>query len=148
MPRRPLLEFEKPLVELEQQIEQIRQRARDSEVDVSPQLHQLEMLAARRREEIFKSLTPAQKIQVARHPHRPSTLDYIQMLCDDWVELHGDRRGSDGGILFITATPAIPRLVCFTNSLCVIWRSLTILFTNKLSPGVNDNPGQSFTLFF
>ena len=95
MPRRPLLEFEKPLVELEQQIEQIRQLARDSEVDVSQQLHQLESLAARRRQEIFQSLTPAQKIQVARHPHRPSTLDFIQMFCDDWVELHGDRRGND-----------------------------------------------------
>ncbi len=95
MPRRPLLDFEKPLVELEQQIEQIRQLARDSEVDVSQQLLQLETLAARRREEIFQNLTPAQKIQVARHPHRPSTLDFIQMFCDDWVELHGDRRGSD-----------------------------------------------------
>ena len=95
MPRRPLLEFEKPLVELEQQIEQIRELARSSEVDVSQQLLQLETLAARRREEIFSNLTPAQKIQVARHPHRPSTLDYIQMFCDDWVELHGDRRGSD-----------------------------------------------------
>ena len=82
MPRRPLLEFEKPLVELEQQIEQIRQLARDSEVDVSQQLHQLESLAARRRQEIFQSLTPAQKIQVARHPHRPSTLDFIQMFCE------------------------------------------------------------------
>ncbi len=95
MARRPLLEFEKPLIELEQQIEQIRQLARDSEVDVSQQLLQLETLAARRREEIFQNLTPAQKIQVARHPHRPSTLDFIQMFCDDWVELHGDRRGSD-----------------------------------------------------
>ena len=95
MARRHLLEFEKPLVELEQQIEQIRELARSSEVDVSQQLLQLETLAARRREEIFSSLTPAQKIQVARHPHRPSTLDYIQMFCDDWVELHGDRRGSD-----------------------------------------------------
>ncbi|MGC6482143.1 MAG: acetyl-CoA carboxylase carboxyltransferase subunit alpha [Synechococcus sp.] len=95
MPRRHLLEFEKPLVELEQQIEQIRELARSSEVDVSQQLLQLETLAARRREEIFSNLTPAQKIQVARHPHRPSTLDYIQMFCDDWVELHGDRRGSD-----------------------------------------------------
>ena len=95
MARRPLLDFEKPLVELEQQIEQIRQLARDSEVDVSQQLLQLETLAARRRDEIFRSLTPAQKIQVARHPHRPSTLDFIQMFCDDWVELHGDRRGSD-----------------------------------------------------
>ena len=95
MPRRPLLEFEKPLVELEQQIEQIRQLARDSEVDVSQQLHQLETLAAKRRQEIFQSLSPSQKIQVARHPHRPSTLDFIQMFCDDWVELHGDRRSND-----------------------------------------------------
>ena len=95
MARRYLLEFEKPLVELEKQIEQIRELARDSEVDVSQQLLQLETLAARRREEIFQALTPAQKIQVARHPQRPSTLDFIQMFCDDWVELHGDRSGSD-----------------------------------------------------
>jgi acetyl-CoA carboxylase carboxyl transferase subunit alpha len=95
MPRRFLLDFEKPLVELEQQIEQIRQLARDSEVDVSQQLLQLEALANRRRDEIFGSLTPAQKIQVARHPQRPSTLDYIQLISDEWIELHGDRCGSD-----------------------------------------------------
>ena len=95
MARRALLDFEKPLVELEEQIEQIRQLARDSEVDVSQQLLQLETLASRRREEIFRSLTPAQKIQVARHPQRPSTLDYIQLITDNWIELHGDRRGSD-----------------------------------------------------
>jgi acetyl-CoA carboxylase carboxyl transferase subunit alpha len=95
MARRPLLDFEKPLVELEEQIEQIRQLAKDSEVDVSQQLLQLETLATRRREEIFSSLTPAQKIQVARHPQRPSTLDYIQVITDEWFELHGDRRGSD-----------------------------------------------------
>ena len=95
MARRPLLDFEKPLVELEEQIEQIRQLAKDSEVDVSQQLLQLETLAARRREEIFTSLTPAQKIQVARHPQRPSTLDYIQVLTDEFIELHGDRRSSD-----------------------------------------------------
>ncbi len=112
MARRHLLEFEKPLVELEKQIEQIRQLARDSEVDVSQQLLQLETLAARRREEIFQALTPAQKIQVARHPHRPSTLDFIQMFCDDWLELHGDRRGSDdkaliGGIGRIGERPVL-----------------------------------------
>ena len=95
MARRFLLDFEKPLVELENQIDQIRELARDSEVDVSQQLLQLETLAARRREEIFNALTPSQKIQVARHPQRPSTLDYIQMFCDDWVELHGDRNGTD-----------------------------------------------------
>ena len=95
MARRALLEFEKPIVELEEQIEQIRQLARDSEVDVSQQLLQLETLATRRRTEIFESLSPSQKIQVARHPQRPSTLDYIQVISDEWVELHGDRRGSD-----------------------------------------------------
>ena len=63
MAKRYLLDFEKPLVELEKQIEQIKELARDSEVDVSQQLLQLE--TARRREEIFRSLTPAQKIQVA-----------------------------------------------------------------------------------
>ena len=59
MPRRPLLEFEKPLVELEQQIEQIRQLARDSEVDVSQQLQQLESLAARRRQDCLLYTSPS-----------------------------------------------------------------------------------------
>ncbi len=112
MPRRYLLDFEKPLVELEKQIEQIRELARDSEVDVSQQLLQLETLATRRREEIFRSLTPAQKIQVARHPQRPSTLDFIQMFCDDWIELHGDRNGVDdmaliGGLGSISNQPVL-----------------------------------------
>ncbi|MDC3160573.1 acetyl-CoA carboxylase carboxyltransferase subunit alpha [Prochlorococcus sp. AH-716-G04] len=112
MPRRYLLDFEKPLVELEKQIEQIRELARDSEVDVSQQLLQLETLATRRREEIFRSLTPAQKIQVARHPQRPSTLDFIQMFCDDWIELHGDRNGGDdmaliGGLGSVNNQPVL-----------------------------------------
>jgi acetyl-CoA carboxylase carboxyl transferase subunit alpha len=112
MARRALLDFEKPLVELEEQIEQIRQLARDSEVDVSQQLLQLETLATRRRREIFAALTPAQKIQVARHPQRPSTLDYIQVICDDFIELHGDRRGSDdqalvGGVGRIQERPVL-----------------------------------------
>ena len=112
MPRRYLLDYEKPLVELEKQIEQIRELARDSEVDVSQQLLQLETLATRRREEIFRSLTPAQKIQVARHPQRPSTLDFIQMFCDDWIELHGDRNGGDdmaliGGLGSVNNQPVL-----------------------------------------
>jgi acetyl-CoA carboxylase carboxyl transferase subunit alpha len=112
MARRVLLDFEKPLVELEEQIEQIRQLARDSEVDVSQQLLQLETLASRRREEIFSVLSPAQKIQVARHPQRPSTLDYIQVITDEWIELHGDRRGNDdralvGGVGRIGDQPVV-----------------------------------------
>ncbi len=47
------------------------------------------------REEIFSSLSPSQRLQVARHPRRPSTLDYIQAISDEWMELHGDRGGGD-----------------------------------------------------
>ncbi|NJR68794.1 MAG: acetyl-CoA carboxylase carboxyltransferase subunit alpha [Synechococcales cyanobacterium CRU_2_2] len=94
--RKPvLLDFEKPLSELEGRIDQIRSLAEDSDVDVSGQIEQLEARAAQLRQEIFSSLSPAQRIQVARHPRRPSTLDYIQTMSDEWIEMHGDRRGSD-----------------------------------------------------
>lgn len=94
--RRPiLLDFEKPLAELESRIVQIRELAEENEVDVSDQIHQLETRAMQLRQEIFSSLTPSQRLQVARHPRRPSTLDYIQTISDEWFELHGDRGGSD-----------------------------------------------------
>lgn len=94
--RKPiLLEFEKPLMELKTRIVQIEELAEASDVDVSEQLEQLEARYAQLRQEIFSNLSPAQRIQVARHPRRPSTLDYIQTISDDWIELHGDRGGSD-----------------------------------------------------
>ncbi|TVQ17927.1 MAG: acetyl-CoA carboxylase carboxyltransferase subunit alpha [Leptolyngbya sp. DLM2.Bin15] len=90
--RKPiLLDFEKPLVELESRIDQIRSLAEENDVDVSEQLRQLETRASQLRQEIFSSLTPSQRLQVARHPRRPSTLDYIQSMTDEWIELHGDR---------------------------------------------------------
>ena len=90
-----LLEFERPLVELQSRIDQIRELAEETNVDVSGQVNELEAKAEQLRQEIFSSLTPAQKLQIARHPRRPSTLDYIQAMTDDWFELHGDRRGND-----------------------------------------------------
>lgn len=105
--RKPLLlDFEKPLSELESRITQIRQLAQDNNVDVSEQLKQLETRSHQLKQEIFGNLSPAQKLQVARHPRRPSTLDYIQTISDEWIELHGDRYGSDdpalvGGIASI-----------------------------------------------
>lgn len=108
-----LLDFEKPLIELEERINQIRELAEDNDVDVSAQLRQLEARADQLRQEIFASLTPAQRLQVARHPRRPSTLDYIQAVSDEWLELHGDRAsGKDdpalvGGIARFEGRPVV-----------------------------------------
>lgn len=90
-----LLDFEKPLVELEARINQIRELAEENSVDVSDQIRQLEARAVQLRQEIFGSLSPGQRLQLARHPRRPSTLDYIQAISDEWFELHGDRCGGD-----------------------------------------------------
>jgi len=90
-----LLEFEKPLVELQARIEQIRELGEEKQLDVSGQLKELEGKVEQLRQEIFSTLTPSQKLQIARHPRRPSTLDYVQAMCDEWLELHGDRRGGD-----------------------------------------------------
>lgn len=94
--RKPLLlDFEKPLAELETRIDQIRELASENGVDVSDQIRQLEARAVQLRQEIFTSLSPLQRLQLARHPRRPSTLDYIQAISDEWMELHGDRGGYD-----------------------------------------------------
>jgi acetyl-CoA carboxylase carboxyl transferase subunit alpha len=90
-----LLDFEKPLSELETRINQIRELAEENNVDVSDKIRQLEERAVQLRQEIFSGLSPGQRLQLARHPRRPSTLDYIQAISDEWMELHGDRGGSD-----------------------------------------------------
>lgn len=111
--RRPiLLDFEKPLAELEARIRQIRELAEENDVDVSDQIRQLEARALQLRQEIFSSLSPAQRLQVARHPRRPSTLDYIQVISDEWLELHGDRGGFDdpalvGGVARLAGRPVV-----------------------------------------
>ncbi|NEN89260.1 MAG: acetyl-CoA carboxylase carboxyltransferase subunit alpha [Okeania sp. SIO3H1] len=111
--RKILLDFEKPLAELENRINQIRELAKDcSSVDVSEQISQLEAKATQLRQEIFNGLSPVQRLQLARHPRRPSTLDYIQAICDEWIELHGDRGGSDdpaivGGLARMDGQPVI-----------------------------------------
>ncbi|CAD5926219.1 MULTISPECIES: acetyl-CoA carboxylase carboxyl transferase subunit alpha [Planktothrix] len=111
--RKPiLLDFEKPLVELESRIDQIRQLANENGVDVSEEILQLEARASQLRQEIFSGLSPLQRLQLARHPRRPSTLDYIQAMTDEWMELHGDRRGYDdpalvGGVARLGGQPVV-----------------------------------------
>ncbi|MGI8500798.1 MAG: acetyl-CoA carboxylase carboxyltransferase subunit alpha [Hassallia sp.] len=111
--RKPLLlDFEKPLAELANRIEQIRLLAEENGVDVKSEIRKLEARSMELREEIFSSLSPSQRLQVARHPRRPSTLDYIQAISDEWMELHGDRCGSDdpalvGGVGRLSGMPVV-----------------------------------------
>src|SRR3989442_6056849 len=85
------LDFERPVLELERQIEELKRGANGSAVDVTKELEPLEHKLAELRREIYKNLTPMQRVQVARHPKRPYTLDYLKTLFTDFVELHGDR---------------------------------------------------------
>src|SRR5437879_5864369 len=85
------LDFERPLLELERQIDEMKRLTGDTAVDVSKELAALERKLAELRGEIYRNLTPMQRVQVARHPKRPYTLDYVNTVFTDFVELHGDR---------------------------------------------------------
>jgi acetyl-CoA carboxylase carboxyl transferase subunit alpha len=95
------LDFEKPLVELERRIEDLRARpSREDDAGAERELRILERRAQRVRERIFVDLTPWQRVQLARHPRRPYTLDYIPHIFTDFLELHGDRGfGDDAAIV-------------------------------------------------
>src|SRR6267154_2650941 len=84
------LDFERPLLELERQIEEMKRVASETAVDVSKELAPLEKKLAELRAEIYKNLTPMQRVQVARHPKRPYSLDYLSTVFTDLVDLHGD----------------------------------------------------------
>lgn len=100
------LEFEKPLLELEQRIEELRGFADGQSLDVSRELARLEAKADDLRKQIYGKLTRWQVTQIARHPRRPYTLDYLKLLGIELLELHGDRRFRDdeamvGGLGFM-----------------------------------------------
>jgi acetyl-CoA carboxylase carboxyl transferase subunit alpha len=88
-----VLDFEKPIYELEQKIEEIKSLS--DNVDVSDEVKTLEKKVGQLRENIFANLTRWQRVQLARHPERPYTLDYIQHMTTDFMELHGDRTFGD-----------------------------------------------------
>jgi acetyl-CoA carboxylase carboxyl transferase subunit alpha len=89
------LDFEKPILELEKQIEELKRVAADGEVNVAEEIAPLERKLVELRAEIYKNLTPLQRVQVARHPRRPFTLDYVRLMFTDWIEVHGDRAFRD-----------------------------------------------------
>ncbi len=88
-----LLEFEEPIGELLKEIEALA--ALDPSEDRDREIARLESRVSAMREDLYRTLTPWQRVQVARHPSRPTTLDYVERLCTDFVELHGDRRFAD-----------------------------------------------------
>lgn len=106
------LEFEKPIEELELKIEELKRLSDGKDIDISSEIKKLEKKVKELRSEIFSELKPWQKTLIARHPDRPYTLDYINLITSDFIELHGDRRFSDdpaivGGVAKINDIPVI-----------------------------------------
>jgi len=90
------LEFELPIKELEEQLQKCKLIGDESEVDVTETCSQIEKKLEETRKDIYKNLTPWQRVQMSRHPNRPYTLDYIRAICGDtFFELHGDRNFKD-----------------------------------------------------
>ena len=90
-----VLEFEKPLRELVRQLDELRQRSLETNVDVAKEVRVIESKINTTRKDIYSNLTPWQKVQIARHPRRPYALDYITSIFEDFQELHGDRQYND-----------------------------------------------------
>jgi acetyl-CoA carboxylase carboxyl transferase subunit alpha len=89
------LDFEQPIAELEAKIEELRHVTSESEVNIQDEINRLQAKSRQLTTSIFASLTPWQITQLARHPHRPYTLDYVQSIFSDFQELHGDRMYAD-----------------------------------------------------
>jgi acetyl-CoA carboxylase carboxyl transferase subunit alpha len=93
-------DFEKPLADLQQQIDKIKQVEEKTKVDMSATLNELQDKFDDTKRELYTHLTGWQKVQISRHPDRPYTLQYIELMCDDFIELHGDRNfGDDKAII-------------------------------------------------
>jgi acetyl-CoA carboxylase carboxyl transferase subunit alpha len=88
-------DFEKPIADLQQEIEKVTQIAQKTSVDMSATVKELESKLEKTRAELYKNLTRWQKVQISRHPERPYTLQFIELICDDFIELHGDRTVKD-----------------------------------------------------
>ena len=90
-----LLEFEKPLRELEKQLDSLHQQSLENNIDVSAEVAAIDQKLEQTRREIYSNLSAWQRVQVARHPKRPYALDYVGIICENFQELHGDRQFKD-----------------------------------------------------
>ena len=112
MSKRHFLEFEQPIAELESKIEELRYVQSESAVDISEEIERLSKKSQQLTKDIYSSLTPWQVTQIARHPQRPYTLDYVNELFTDFQEMHGDRHFADdlsivGGLARFNGQPCM-----------------------------------------
>ena len=107
-----ILDFEKPIMEIQEKIEELKKISLESGMDLNKEIETFEQQADDYRKELYSNLTPSQKMQIARHPERPNFLDYVRLICEGFVELHGDREGMDdraiiGGLAKIDGRPVM-----------------------------------------
>jgi len=95
-----VLNFEKPIRELEKKIQDLKSYSETHDVDVSRSVESLEQQIEKQKKEIFSNLTPWQRVQLARHPERPYPENYVKTIFTDFMEFHGDRRFSDDKAIF------------------------------------------------
>lgn len=112
MAKRTFLDFEQPIAELETKIDELRYVQTESAVDISEEIDQLSKKSQQLTKDIYSQLTPWQITKIARHPERPYTMDYINEIFTDFVELHGDRHFADdqsivGGLARFMGTPCV-----------------------------------------
>lgn len=101
-----ILDFEKPIYAMQDKIEELKKASSTTEINYDSGIESLEEQTQMYKKELYEKLEPYQKLQIARHPQRPNFYDYVHFMCDDFVELHGDRHGFDdkaiaGGIASI-----------------------------------------------
>lgn len=107
-----VLDFEKPITEIHEKIEELKKISMESGMDLSKEIETFEQQADDYKKELYENLKPCQKLQIARHPERPNFLDYVGHICEDFIELHGDHTGMDdraiiGGLAKIDGRPVM-----------------------------------------
>ena len=107
-----ILDFEKPIMEIQEKIEELKKISLESGMDLNKEIETFEQQAEDYKKDLYANLKPSQKLQIARHPERPNFLDYVHLICEDFIELHGDHEGMDdraiiGGLAKIDGKPVM-----------------------------------------
>ena len=107
-----VLDFEKPIIDIQNKIDELKKMSEASGLDMDSQIQTFEKQAEDYKKELYSKLKPSQKLQIARHAERPKFLDFVELICEDFIELHGDREGMDdraiiGGIAKVDGKPVM-----------------------------------------